>query len=520
MASALSPLGSEPSAVPDLDRDFAWAREELSSAARRLTHVQEWLAHGTQTFQEESRALRSELSELRAQRINDSETIESLRRENEALNRRVDPLTNAAVAKLRRTRQTLRDLLEETEVALKDITQISPNKIYGRDTEEPDLSFPPAGSTPEGHGRYATAARDSGSISPRFEQIPDMPSEDMLGLSGVRMGKKRPTSGTKLPMRQEGSRVIADPPKSGSEDTADKKEKGKGRATSVTATPPRAITPVCVHPSPHELSQEVTPKVDAPVIPVRGPSSGRSTSAASTRPGSSSRTHYEADTKDSTTSPSESVSGFSAAVMSQPETTGSARKIKRRFVQWTKPPAACKRPFGALSVEDLRIYLHLGFDTITELTRLPLVKEHRMRVMVDGKRAFLYEPFILETPSSSYLIDWGTDDTNRETERYILGEDEAATENWFYIGALRWKRTQLRDVWKTLVPKAKHQLTVKLRDRCPEGPGVADLAEMLNTQQLKQLIFHLDADQHIDSSCAFAEELTERMQMRRGPGSP
>ncbi|TFK55552.1 hypothetical protein OE88DRAFT_633321 [Heliocybe sulcata] len=219
MSSTSSPPPS--GASPSLD--LAWARDELASIARKLYRVEEWFTHTVQAIEEESQTLRSELSELRAQKSSNSAVIDTLRRENEALKRNGDPVASTqmqkerdtALRKLRHARKKMRDLLEETKTEEDcDGTHIPldlSDDLHVRDTSISGSSHTTTGESPD-TGRPAAAA--SAKFFESEQKLDILPPESPLGHAEIRMGKKKASPVEKLPAEPEPSFTNVNSPKS------------------------------------------------------------------------------------------------------------------------------------------------------------------------------------------------------------------------------------------------------------------------------------------------------------------
>ncbi|KZT29270.1 hypothetical protein NEOLEDRAFT_586753 [Neolentinus lepideus HHB14362 ss-1] len=514
--------------------DLAWARDELASTTRKLSRVQEWLTHTIQTIEEESRTLQSEVLELRVQKSNDRAVIDALRTENERLKSRVDPPANARMQKdrdailekLRKTRKKMQDLLEETKSENDDDARHIPSEPSGShhvgESDALGMSHTVAGANSEA-GRLAVC---SIAKSPECQKSNEMfPLESLQPLSEIRLGK-RPTE--KVPVEQGGQLVTKIYQKS--ESTGSLSGSGNTAKTHRVAD---AKTPELTSPrvfgaaSGHGLSPNVTPTLcelgqGVPAVDAKG--KRKASAASSQREASSSGGAGSARTDDEPEA-SGWVSGTAAAVAEHHMVFDGAASDRRLYLQHTKPPASSMIVFGPLSEDDLRRYVDLSLEDLTSI-RLPLIEEHRVRVFIKERMAFLYDPIFWEPPRSSYLVNWASESANRETEWDIMIANEPSPvfhtfvfplekQVWYYVGAFRWKPKLLKNIWESLLPQEKHQLALILMERWQDGPGVAEISEMLTDRRLKQLSFELNGDQYIDSSEAFREELAERMRTKR-----
>ncbi|KAG0709821.1 hypothetical protein DFH29DRAFT_885932 [Suillus ampliporus] len=141
--------------------------------------------------------------------------------------------------------------------------------------------------------------------------------------------------------------------------------------------------------------------------------------------------------------------------------------------------------------------LNLDEDTIYSLESLGQADEHCFHTQIVDNMAFVYDPFSMDGPGESLLMDWGTPDGNETVRAYVVkkrpGDRVLHTFTfpvkrgvWYYIGAHAWNVKDLFEVWPTLNDRAKDVVTAKLRRRCNRRHTQQELAEMIQDGRLQQ----------------------------------
>ncbi|OAX44473.1 hypothetical protein K503DRAFT_764895 [Rhizopogon vinicolor AM-OR11-026] len=118
--------------------------------------------------------------------------------------------------------------------------------------------------------------------------------------------------------------------------------------------------------------------------------------------------------------------------------------------------------------------------------------------------AFVHDPFSMDGPGESLLMDWGTLSANEKVREYIVRtrpKDRVLHTFtypvkrgvWYYIGAHAWNMKDLFQVWPTLGDKAKEVVTAKLRRRCNRRHSQQDIAEMIQDGRLQQFCIEVNS---------------------------
>ncbi|KAG1752605.1 uncharacterized protein EDB91DRAFT_1243368 [Suillus paluster] len=145
----------------------------------------------------------------------------------------------------------------------------------------------------------------------------------------------------------------------------------------------------------------------------------------------------------------------------------------------------------------LRERLNLDEDTIYSLESLGQADGHCFHMQIVDNMAFVYDPFSMDGPGESLLMDWGTPDANETVRGYVVKKRPrdrilhtftfpVKRGVWYYIGAHAWNVKDLFEVWPTLNDKAKETVTAKLRRRCNRRHSQQDITEMIQDGRLQQ----------------------------------
>ncbi|KAG2156245.1 hypothetical protein DEU56DRAFT_226206 [Suillus clintonianus] len=111
--------------------------------------------------------------------------------------------------------------------------------------------------------------------------------------------------------------------------------------------------------------------------------------------------------------------------------------------------------------------------------------------------AFVYDPFSMDGPGESLLMDWGTPDANEAVRAYIVKKRPrdrvlhtftfpAKRGVWYYIGAHAWNVKDLFEVWPTLGDRPKEVVTGKLQRRCNRRHSQQEIGSMIQDGRLQQ----------------------------------
>ncbi|KAH7931189.1 hypothetical protein BV22DRAFT_1136191 [Leucogyrophana mollusca] len=144
------------------------------------------------------------------------------------------------------------------------------------------------------------------------------------------------------------------------------------------------------------------------------------------------------------------------------------------------------------------------------------------RVQIVDDIAFVYDPFAMDGPTKSMLMDWGTKDVNAVTVKYIAERRPANSvlhtftlplkkNAWYYIGAHSWNIVEdFWSIWPTLGNKSRDVVIAKLRNRCNHMMSRDELAQMMEDGRLEQLCVEISSRSLKSESRAFAFKLGYR----------
>ncbi|GBE80013.1 hypothetical protein SCP_0212150 [Sparassis crispa] len=205
------------------------------------------------------------------------------------------------------------------------------------------------------------------------------------------------------------------------------------------------------------------------------------------------------------------------------------------YLEYFKPPATAELSVGGWLYEQLAEHLQLDNKTTICNTRyvnvenLPTTKiekahsHHKwwqdacMHIHIHNDIAFLFNPIVLEGPSTTYLISWGTRKINRKVEKYISRDRAenpafhllvlpAEKEAWWYLGMHSFTIAQVLPVWSILNSQDKDELTLELKKRWDQAPGGQRIATMLEQGDLQQCTIELRSEGLADHSLAFLHD--------------
>jgi hypothetical protein len=60
------------------------------------------------------------------------------------------------------------------------------------------------------------------------------------------------------------------------------------------------------------------------------------------------------------------------------------------------------------------------------------VPDRGLRLQIHNGSAFVYDPIILQSPSSAFLVDWGSKKVNRRVGKYIIDAGPADGKTVFH----------------------------------------------------------------------------------------
>lgn len=186
---------------------------------------------------------------------------------------------------------------------------------------------------------------------------------------------------------------------------------------------------------------------------------------------------------------------------------------------WRLTSSRSPRSAEVICPVDMQIFqeqLKLGEDTIYSLESLGQANEHCFHLQIVDNMAFIHDPFSMDGPSESLLMDWGTPDANEIVHAYIVKKRPrdrvlhtftfpVKRGVWYYIGAHKWNVKDLFEVWPTLGDRAKEVVTGKLQRRCNRRLSQQEITEMIQDGRLQQFCIEVSSRSLKDLSRAFAK---------------
>ncbi|KAI6047465.1 hypothetical protein EDC04DRAFT_3136097 [Pisolithus marmoratus] len=173
----------------------------------------------------------------------------------------------------------------------------------------------------------------------------------------------------------------------------------------------------------------------------------------------------------------------------------------------------CPMPWKGLQQQ-----LGLPEDMVYSLESLSQMDDLCFRVQIVDDMAFIYEPFTMDCPSASLLLDWGTQSDNLLTAQYITNNLathpyfhtfilSAKKDIWYYIGAHTWTLTRLFSVWSVMDDQTKRKIVSRLLARCRRRHTTQDIRQMLDDGRLAQFCVEVSSTALTSLSEAFARRL-------------
>ncbi|KAG2154975.1 uncharacterized protein EDB93DRAFT_127041 [Suillus bovinus] len=176
----------------------------------------------------------------------------------------------------------------------------------------------------------------------------------------------------------------------------------------------------------------------------------------------------------------------------------------------------CAEVICPVDMQFFQDQLNLGEDTIYSLESLGQADEHCFPLQIVDNMAFVHDPFSMDGPGESFLMNWGTPDANETVHAYIVKNRPrdrvlhtftfpVKRGVWYYIGAHKWNVKDLFEVWPTLGDKAKEVVTGKLQKRCNRRLSPQEIVEMIQDGRLQQFCVQVSSGSLKDLSRAFAK---------------
>ncbi|KAI0306861.1 hypothetical protein B0F90DRAFT_1813721 [Multifurca ochricompacta] len=113
--------------------------------------------------------------------------------------------------------------------------------------------------------------------------------------------------------------------------------------------------------------------------------------------------------------------------------------------------------------------------------------------------AFLYDPIFLESPNTTYVVEWCVKQASQDAKMYIANIKEKGPElhtliyaprknGWHYLGLHRWNVVDFKSIWDNLAAAAHNAFAARL----PQIADAAEMGRMLNDGQIVQLTVMLE----------------------------
>ncbi|KAH9972957.1 hypothetical protein BGW80DRAFT_276586 [Lactifluus volemus] len=182
---------------------------------------------------------------------------------------------------------------------------------------------------------------------------------------------------------------------------------------------------------------------------------------------------------------------------------GVATTIQKWRIHFGRPPnsatvAALAKP---VTTGTLVQKLELDGEAIRSIEGLSSIPAGSLRFYISDPfgLAFLYDPILLESPETTYLVEWGEVTANQNSKTYITNATEKHTElhtfiyaqrkdTWHYIGQQRWRPVGIKSIWPALAVPAQRALAA----RRAQNVDPVEIAQGLRRGKLEQLTVELE----------------------------
>lgn len=195
-------------------------------------------------------------------------------------------------------------------------------------------------------------------------------------------------------------------------------------------------------------------------------------------------------------------------------------------IQYSKIPGSSELSCGPVSPNRIVKHLEGRQDLHESLQRLELQDDFGLRVHIEGRFAFVYDPIFLEASTQTVLLDWGSDSVNEDTAKYITQDAVFHTfvfpmqkNKWFYVGAHTWNIIDVLPTWPELGRKSRSKIVKKLRERCHGNIEEEEIIRRLDSKELSQICIQISSTSHWEISQGLARKMgfeRRRVQVIRG----
>ncbi|KAI0637964.1 hypothetical protein C8Q77DRAFT_1153656 [Trametes polyzona] len=156
---------------------------------------------------------------------------------------------------------------------------------------------------------------------------------------------------------------------------------------------------------------------------------------------------------------------------------GGKVKVKKAwYLEFDKVPTSLQVLYGPIPFGVLSERLDLSPDLESDLADLETMSGYDIRIQCDTDLAFAFRPTVLEGPSGTYLIGWGSADMVKRVQNWskTLGDVNlfvwpVGKDGWFYLGLHSVTFVELEPMWPKLPAEAsdKQRLLAELAARNP-----------------------------------------------------
>lgn len=181
-------------------------------------------------------------------------------------------------------------------------------------------------------------------------------------------------------------------------------------------------------------------------------------------------------------------------------TYGSVKKFKARWrIHFAKAPSNCRVTSDPISYDDLAKVMQFDRETAITLQKLGEYEPDTMRLYITENCGFIYDPVLLESPTSAFIVDWGLPHKNRNVELYIKQRTAnlqglhtfiftTKRNEWIYLGHHQWAlSTAVGSVLRML--KEPAQRTLAGRRSGDKSP--AEYMRKLQGNELVQFVIEI-----------------------------
>ncbi|KAI0368047.1 hypothetical protein BV20DRAFT_969620 [Pilatotrama ljubarskyi] len=206
----------------------------------------------------------------------------------------------------------------------------------------------------------------------------------------------------------------------------------------------------------------------------------------------------------------ESISSVSSIHTSSDTPSSASRawktKVQDWYLEFSNRPATVEVQHGPIPFDVLCEQLALDDEAQFQVGNLESMPGYETRIYVDSTVAFVFRPVILEGPTATYLIGWGSPKMAQTLENWskTIGDLNVfmwpimQDSGWFYVGLNSLTFVKIESVWPMLHKADKQRLLEELTERNP-GMDTARFRKDVREGRLVQCCLQLESQGMVES---------------------